>query len=175
MLNNRETDKKKICTMQSQVTSTLRKPLKKSYQFLTYARAYFAERTLRPWSLGFYSVVKIQIMGSGSASMQSRLLLLLLAYGNRPSTQLRLGCCYGVFHKRIIKTSFYLETSFFFCQLEGCSTVSKKSTLREANSFAFTLTGITLICLRCYGICVNVFRPCSSFIHNKETIAEEEF
>ena len=62
-----------------------------------------------------------------------------MAYGNRPSTQLRLGCCYGVFHKRIIKTSFYPETSFF-CQLEGCSAVSKKFSLREANSFAFTLT-----------------------------------
>ena len=67
------------------------------------------------------------------------------------------------------------DVVFFFCQLEGCSTVSKKFSLREANSFAFTLTGITLLCLRCYGICVNVFRPCSSFIHNKETIAEEEF
>ena len=40
MLNNRETDRKKICTIQSQVTSTLRKPLKKSYQLLTYTRAY---------------------------------------------------------------------------------------------------------------------------------------
>ena len=28
----------------------------------------------------------------------------------------------------------------FFCQLEGCSAVSKKFSLREANSFSFTLT-----------------------------------
>ena len=77
--------------------------------------------------------------------MQSRLIDYLVVVGvrklNRPSTQLTLGCCYGVFHKRIIKTSFYLETSFFFfCQLEGCSAVSKKFSLREANSFSFTLT-----------------------------------
>ena len=35
----------KICTihLQSQVTSTLRKPLKKSYQFLKYAHAYLGK------------------------------------------------------------------------------------------------------------------------------------
>ena len=39
MLNNRETYKKKICTIQSQVTSTHRKPFKKILP-LTYSRAY---------------------------------------------------------------------------------------------------------------------------------------
>lgn len=54
----------------------------------------------------------------------------------------------------------------FFCQPEGCSTVSKKFSLREANSFAFTLTEKDSGRVR-YGICVNVFRPCSNF-DNKE-------
>lgn len=52
----------------------------------------------------------------------------------------------------------------FFCQPEGCSTVSKKFSLREANSFAFTLTEKDSGKVR-YGICVNVFRPCSNFVH----------
>ncbi|XP_068760950.1 MAP kinase-activating death domain protein-like isoform X2 [Montipora capricornis] len=51
----------------------------------------------------------------------------------------------------------------FFCQPEGCNTVSKKFSLREANSFAFTLTEKDSGNVR-YGICVNVFRPCLNFI-----------
>ena len=47
----------------------------------------------------------------------------------------------------------------FFCQPEGCSTASKRISLRQTNSFVFTLTdketGITR-----YGICCNFFRPC---------------
>ena len=50
----------------------------------------------------------------------------------------------------------------FFCQPEGCSTVSKKFSLREANSFVFTLTEKDSGKVR-YGVCVNVFRPCSNF------------
>lgn len=58
----------------------------------------------------------------------------------------------------------------FFCQPEGCSTVSTKFSLREANSFAFTLTEKDSGKVR-YGICVNVFRPCSNFASDcKETM-----
>lgn len=60
----------------------------------------------------------------------------------------------------------------FFCQPEGCSTVSKKFSLREANSFAFTLTEKDSGDVR-YGICVNVFRPCSNFIHKERTDYKE--
>ena len=97
---------------------------------------------------------------------------MLLAYGNRPSTQLRLRCFYGVFHKRIVKTSFYQETSFFFCQSEGCSTVSKKFSFCEANSFAFTLTEkdsgkvVMEFVLMCFDLVRTLFT-------RKETIAEE--
>ena len=47
----------------------------------------------------------------------------------------------------------------FFCQPEGCATASKPFSIRQMNSFVFTLTdketGITR-----YGICCNFFRPC---------------
>lgn len=47
----------------------------------------------------------------------------------------------------------------FFCQPEGCATASKRFSIRQMNSFVFTLTdketGITR-----YGICCNFFRPC---------------
>lgn len=47
----------------------------------------------------------------------------------------------------------------FFCQPEGCTTSSKRISLRQINSFVFTLTdketGITR-----YGICCNFYRPC---------------
>lgn len=47
----------------------------------------------------------------------------------------------------------------FFCQPEGCTTAAKRISLRQTNSFVFTLTdketGITR-----YGICCNFFRPC---------------
>ena len=43
-------------------------------------------RYVRSWSLGFYSVVKIQIMGSGSASTQSRLIDYLVVVGVRKPT-----------------------------------------------------------------------------------------
>ncbi|KAK2569106.1 MAP kinase-activating death domain protein [Acropora cervicornis] len=56
----------------------------------------------------------------------------------------------------------------FFCQPEGCNTVSKKFSLREANSFAFTLTEKDSGNVR-YGICVNVFRPCLNFIPKERT------
>ena len=60
MLNNKETDRKKICTIQSQVTSTLRKPLKKSYQFLTYARAYLRKGRYAPDFLGQSFALQLQ-------------------------------------------------------------------------------------------------------------------
>ena len=95
-----------------------------------------------PQLVGFYSVVKIQIMGSGSASTQSRLIDYLVAVGVRKptvdSTETR------VLLRRLPQKDhkdFVLPGDVvFFCQLEGCSAVSKKFSLREANSFAFTLT-----------------------------------
>lgn len=60
----------------------------------------------------------------------------------------------------------------FFCQPEGYSTVSKKFSLREANSFAFTLTEKDSGRVR-YGICVNVFRPCSNFNNNERSDCKE--
>lgn len=47
----------------------------------------------------------------------------------------------------------------YFCQPEGCSTVMPKRTaLREASSFVFTLTDKDSGKTR-YGICVNFYRP----------------
>lgn len=47
----------------------------------------------------------------------------------------------------------------FFCQPEGCSSALRRISLRQTNTFVFTLTdkdsGITR-----YGICCNFFRPC---------------
>ncbi|XP_048584586.1 MAP kinase-activating death domain protein isoform X2 [Nematostella vectensis] len=50
----------------------------------------------------------------------------------------------------------------FFCQPEACNTVSKKFSLREANSFIFTLTDKDTNKVR-YGVCMNIYRPCSQF------------
>ncbi|XP_031564947.1 MAP kinase-activating death domain protein-like isoform X2 [Actinia tenebrosa] len=62
----------------------------------------------------------------------------------------------------------------FFCQPEGCSTVSKKFSLREANSFIFTLTDKDTNKVR-YGVCMNIYRPCSEFLfkENLETKLKE--
>ena len=60
----------------------------------------------------------------------------------------------------------------FFCQPEGCSTVSKKFSLREANSFVFTLTEKDTGQVR-YGVCVNVYRPCTNFIHKEGNEAKD--
>lgn len=47
----------------------------------------------------------------------------------------------------------------YFCQPEGCSTViPKRTTLREASSFVFTLTDKDSGKTR-FGICVNFYRP----------------
>lgn len=54
----------------------------------------------------------------------------------------------------------------FFCQPEGCNTVSKKFSLREANSFVFTLTEKDSGKVR-YGVCVNIYRPCVNFLHKE--------
>jgi len=56
----------------------------------------------------------------------------------------------------------------FFCQPEGCSTVSKKFSLREANSFIFTLTDKDTNKVR-YGVCMNIYRPCSQFLFKEST------
>lgn len=56
----------------------------------------------------------------------------------------------------------------FFCQPEGCSTVSKKFSLREANSFIFTLTDKDTNRVR-YGVCMNIYRPCSQFLFKEST------
>ena len=58
----------------------------------------------------------------------------------------------------------------FFCQPEACASASKKISLRETNSFVFTLTdketGITR-----YGICCNFFRPCIGYASVKKRVA----
>ena len=46
----------------------------------------------------------------------------------------------------------------FFCQPEGCPTASKRLSLRETNSFVFTLTEKDSGIVR-YGVCCNFFRP----------------
>lgn len=47
----------------------------------------------------------------------------------------------------------------YFCQPEGCSSVGPRRTaLREASSFVFTLTDKDSGKTR-YGICVNFYRP----------------
>ena len=51
----------------------------------------------------------------------------------------------------------------FFCQPEACNTVCKKFSLREANSFVFTLTEKDSGKVR-YGICMNIYRPCANFL-----------
>lgn len=56
----------------------------------------------------------------------------------------------------------------FFCQPEGCSTVSKKFSLREANSFIFTLTDKDTNKVR-YGVCMNIYRPCSEFLFKENS------
>lgn len=62
----------------------------------------------------------------------------------------------------------------FFCQSEGCSTVSKKFSFCEANSFAFTLTEkdsgkvVMEFVLMCFDLVRTLFT-------RKETIAEKEF
>uniref|UniRef100_T1JDW8 MAP kinase-activating death domain protein n=1 Tax=Strigamia maritima TaxID=126957 RepID=T1JDW8_STRMM len=56
----------------------------------------------------------------------------------------------------------------YFCQPEGCISVGpRKSGLREANSFAFTLTEKDSGRMR-YGICVNFYRPVERRIRTRE-------
>lgn len=50
----------------------------------------------------------------------------------------------------------------FFCQPEGCCTVTKKISLRQATSFLFTLTDKESGKTR-YGISMNFYRPCLSY------------
>ena len=73
-------------------------------------------------------------------------------YENRPSTQLRLGCCYGVFHKGIIKTAFHLETSFFL------STGRMQCCIEKVFFARSELVGVYVdwkwFLQGCYGICV---------------------
>ena len=47
----------------------------------------------------------------------------------------------------------------FFCQPEGCVSASKRLSLKDTNSFVFTLTEKDSGVVR-YGICCNFFRPC---------------
>ncbi|XP_065070766.1 MAP kinase-activating death domain protein-like isoform X2 [Rhopilema esculentum] len=47
----------------------------------------------------------------------------------------------------------------FFCQPEGCVSASKRLSLKDTNSFVFTLTEKDSGIVR-YGICCNFFRPC---------------
>ena len=81
-------------------------------------------------------------MGSGSASTQSRLIDYLVVVGVRKptvdSTETRL--LLRRFPQKDHKDGVSPGDVVFFCQLEGCSAVSKKFSLREANSLAFTLT-----------------------------------
>ena len=54
----------------------------------------------------------------------------------------------------------------FFCQPEACNTVCKKFSLREANSFVFTLTEKDTGKIR-YGVCMNIYRPCANFLYGE--------
>ena len=47
----------------------------------------------------------------------------------------------------------------FFCQPEGCVSASKRLSLKDTNSFVFTLTEKDSGVVR-YGVCCNFFRPC---------------
>ena len=47
----------------------------------------------------------------------------------------------------------------FFCQPEGCVSASKRLSLKDTNSFVFTLTEKDSGVVR-YGMCCNFFRPC---------------
>lgn len=47
----------------------------------------------------------------------------------------------------------------FFCQPEGCVSASKRLSLKDTNSFVFTLTEKDSGIVR-YGMCCNFFRPC---------------
>ena len=81
-------------------------------------------------------------MGSGSASMQSRLIDYLVVVGVRKPTvdSTETPVLLRRFPQKDHKDFVLPGDVVFFCQLEGCSAVSKKFSLREANSFAFTLT-----------------------------------
>ncbi|XP_078346326.1 MAP kinase-activating death domain protein-like isoform X2 [Oculina patagonica] len=105
-------------------------------------------------------------MGSGTRAMQTRLIDYLVVVGVRKPTldSTETPELLRRFPQKDHKDFALPGDVVFFCQPEGCSTVSKKFSLREANSFAFTLTEKDSGKVR-YGICVNVFRPCSNFIH----------
>ena len=84
----------------------------------------------------------MQIMGSGSASMQFRLIDYLVVGGVRKPTvdSTETWLLLRRFPQKDHKDCVSPGDVVFFCQLEGCSAVSKKFSLREANSLAFTLT-----------------------------------
>ncbi|XP_020620747.1 MAP kinase-activating death domain protein-like isoform X3 [Orbicella faveolata] len=105
-------------------------------------------------------------MGSGSRAMQTRLIDYLVVVGVRKPTldSTETPELLRRFPQKDHKDFVLPGDVVFFCQPEGCSTVSKKFSLREANSFAFTLTEKDSGKVR-YGICVNVFRPCSNFVY----------
>ena len=113
-------------------------------------------------------------MGSGSASTQSRLIDYLVVVGVRKPTvdSTETPVLLRRFPQKDHKDFVLPGDVVFFCQPEGCSTVAKKFSLREANSFAFTLTEKDSGKVR-YGICVNVFRPCSNFIPKERSDCRE--
>lgn len=59
----------------------------------------------------------------------------------------------------------------FFCQPEGCCTVTKKISLRQATSFIFTLTDKESGKTR-YGISMNFYRPCLGYASKDDRESE---
>lgn len=113
-------------------------------------------------------------MGSGSRAMQTRLIDYLIVVGVRKPTldSTETPELLRRFPQKDHKDFVLPGDVVFFCQPEGCSTMSKKFSLREANSFAFTLTEKDSGKVR-YGICVNVFRPCSNFVQKERNDCKE--
>lgn len=81
-------------------------------------------------------------MSSSSHAMQTRLIDYLVVVGVRKPTidSTQTPELLRRFPQKDHKDFPLPGDVVFFCQPEGCSTVSKKFSLREANSFAFTLT-----------------------------------
>ena len=65
----------------------------------------------------------------------------------------------------------------FFCQPEGCVSASKRLSLKDTNSFVFTLTEKDSGIVR-YGICCNFFRPCiglKSLERERDSVFEDAY